>query len=232
MLTIRKGADRGITHLSWLDSRHTFSFGAYMDAQHHHFRSLRVINDDRVGPGGGFDTHGHRDMEILTYVLSGQLEHRDSMGNGEIIHPGEWQMMHAGTGILHSEYNPSPVEPVHLLQIWLFPDRKGHKPGYQQQSFDRAETESRWRLVASPDGAEGSLTIHQDARLSLANLAPGQSARYELTSGRGAFLHVATGAVVANGHRLAAGDGAAVENEAVIEVTGEENGEVLLFDLA
>ncbi|HJZ59735.1 MAG TPA: pirin family protein [Gemmataceae bacterium] len=232
MFTVRKGNDRGVTRLSWLDSRHTFSFGGYLDPKHHQFRALRVINDDRVAPGGGFDTHGHRDMEILTYVLSGRLEHRDSMGNGEVIRPGEWQAMTAGTGILHSEFNPSDAEPVHFLQIWVFPDRKGHTPGYRQRQFTDAEKAGKWRLVASPDGADGSLSIHQDARLSLAKLDAGQSARYELKPGRGAFLHVATGAVTVNGQKLVGGDAIAVEDEPVIEVTGEQPGEVLLFDLA
>jgi redox-sensitive bicupin YhaK (pirin superfamily) len=231
MFTVRKGADRGTTRLSWLDSRHTFSFGDYYDPRHTHFRTLRVINDDRVAPGGGFGTHPHRDMEILTYVLSGELEHRDSMGHGEVIRPGEWQAMHAGTGILHSEFNPSAAEPVHLLQIWVFPDRKGHTPGYQQRRFADEEKGGKWRLAASPDGEDGSLVVHQDARLYLAKLEPGQAVRHELKPGRGAFLHVATGAVTVGGQKLAAGDAVAVEGEPVVEVTGEQAGEVLLFEL-
>lgn len=231
MLTIRYGTDRGATRIDWLDSRHTFSFGDYFDPDHHNFRTLRVINDDRVAPGGGFGTHPHRDMEILTYVLSGQLEHRDSMGNGEVIHPGEWQAMHAGTGIAHSEFNPSDSEEVHLLQIWLFPDRRGHEPGYQQKKFPDSEKAGKWRLVASPDGADGSLVIHQDTRLYLAKLEPGQTVTHALEPGRGAYLHVATGAAVVSGQTLTAGDGVAVEDESPIEVTGEQTGEVLLFDL-
>jgi redox-sensitive bicupin YhaK (pirin superfamily) len=232
MFTIRKGADRGTTRIDWLDSKHTFSFGGYQDPKHHQYRALRVINDDRVAPGGGFDTHGHRDMEILTYVLAGQLEHRDSMGNGEVIRPGEWQAMHAGTGILHSEFNPSATDPVHLLQIWVFPDRRGHTPGYQQRQFADAETRGKWRLVASPDGADGSLVVHQDVRLYQTKLDPGGTVRHDLAPGRGAFLHVATGAVAVNGRKLAAGDAVAVEGEPTIEVTGEQPAEVLLFDLA
>lgn len=232
MITIRSAADRGVTRLPWLDSRHTFSFGAYMDAEHHQFRALRVINDDWVAPGGGFDTHGHRDMEILTYVLSGHLEHRDSMGNGEVIRPGEWQAMTAGRGIQHSEFNPSLVEPVHLLQIWILPDRKGHTPGYQQRLFAANETAEEWRLVASLDGADGSLVIHQDARLYLAKPGTGQRVRHKLAAGRGAFLHIANGSVTVNGHALTAGDGIAVEDEPVIEVVGDTGGDVLLFDLA
>jgi redox-sensitive bicupin YhaK (pirin superfamily) len=232
MLTVRKGSERGVTRIGWLDSRHTFSFGDYQDPRHTQYRTLRVINDDRVAPGGGFGTHPHRDMEILTCVLSGQLEHRDSMGNGEVIHPGEWQAMHAGTGITHSEFNPSDKEPVHLLQIWVFPDRRGHTPGYQQRQFSDAEKAGRLRLVASPDGADGSLVIHQDARVYQAKLDPGQAVRHELKPGRGAFVHVATGAAAVNGKQLAAGDAVAVEGEPAVEVTGELPGEVLLFDLA
>jgi len=232
MFTIRKGTDRGTTRLDWLDSRHTFSFGDYVDPKHHHFHALRVINDDRVAPAGGFGTHPHRDMEILTYVLAGQLEHRDSMGNGEIIHAGEWQAMHAGTGILHSEFNPSDFDPVHLLQIWVLPDRKGYTPGYQQKRFPEAETSGRWRLIGSPEGTDGSLVVHQDVRIYLTKLAPSKSVKHELNPGRGAFLHVATGAVQVNGQRLAGGDGAAIENDGSIELKAETSGEVLLFDLA
>lgn len=232
MLAIRKGTDRGVTRFGdWLDSRHTFSFGDYQDPRHHQFRTLRVINDDRVAPGGGFPTHPHRDMEILTCVLSGELEHRDSMGNGEVIRAGEWQAMTAGTGVAHSEFNPSASEPVHLLQIWLFPDRRGHAPGYRQRAFADAEKAGRWRLVASPGGEDESLPIHQDARVYQTKLAPGQTVGHELAAGRAAYVHVATGAATVNGERLAAGDGAAVENEPRVVVTGDEPGEVLLFDL-
>lgn len=232
MFAIRKGSERGVTRIAWLDSRHTFSFGDYYDPRHHQFRALRVINDDRIAPGGGFGTHPHRDMEILTYVLAGQLEHRDSMGNGEVIRPGEWQAMHAGTGIQHSEFNPSDTEAVHLLQIWIMPDRKGHTPGYQQRKFGDTEKAGKWRLAASPDGAEESLVIHQDARVYQTQLTPGQVVRHQLQPGRGAYLQVATGAVTMNGLKLAAGDGVAVEDESMIEVVGEQPGELLLFDLA
>ena len=233
MLTIRKGDERGTTNFGgWLDSRHTFSFGEYYDPRHEHFRTLRVINDDRVAPSGGFPTHPHRDMEILTCVLSGELEHRDSMGNGEVIHAGEWQAMTAGTGITHSEFNPSKTEPVHLLQIWIYPDRRGHTPGYQQRIFTDAEKAGSLKLIASPDGADGSLVIHQDARVYQAKLAPGQTVTHKLAPGRAAFVHVATGAVSVNSEKLAAGDAAAVEGESTVTIRNKEPGEVLVFDLA
>jgi redox-sensitive bicupin YhaK (pirin superfamily) len=231
MFTVRKGADRGTTHIGWLDSKHTFSFGDYFDPKHHQFRTLRVINDDRIAAGGGFPTHPHRDMEILTCVLSGQLEHRDSMGNGDIIHAGEWQVMTAGTGLTHSEFNPSATEPVHLLQIWIFPEKKGLKPSYGQRLFTEAEKAGKWRLVASPTAEDGSLPIHQDARVYQTKLLAGQSVSHDLKPGRAAFLHVATGAVTVNDLKLRAGDGVAIENETVIRLTGDEPGEVLLFDL-
>ncbi|QDU19552.1 pirin family protein [Urbifossiella limnaea] len=227
MTALRRGADRGVTRVGWLDARHSFSFGDYFDPARHHYRALRVLNEDRVAPGGGFDTHGHRDMEILTTVLAGQLQHRDSMGNGEVIRPGEWQGMTAGTGILHSEFNPSADEPTHLLQIWLTPDRKGHTPAYRQKPF--AGAAGAWQLVASPDGAEGSLPIHADARLYQARLT-GEQVRHELVAGRGAYVHLATGTATVNGQALAAGDAVTVEGEAAVEVTGD--GTVLLFDLA
>ncbi len=230
MLTIRKGTDRGTTRFgNWLDSKHTFSFGDYTDPKFHNFRALRVINDDRVAPGGGFPTHPHRDMEILTCVLSGQLEHRDSMGNGEVIRAGEWQAMTAGTGITHSEFNPSNADPVHLLQIWLFPDKRGHAPGYQQKLFTDADKRGKWALVASPTGEAGALVIRQDARVYQTALA-GEELRHELTAGRAAFVHVATGRAPVNGTALVAGDAVAVEDEKEVVVSGE--GEVLLFDLA
>jgi redox-sensitive bicupin YhaK (pirin superfamily) len=232
MFTVRKGADRGVTKIGWLDSKHTFSFGDYHDPAHHNFRTLRVINDDRIAAGGGFGTHPHRDMEILTCVLSGRLEHADSMGNGEVIHAGEWQAMTAGRGIQHSEFNPSATEPTHLLQIWIFPDAKGLTPGYQQRVFTDAEKAGLFRLVASPDGEGGSLVIHADARVYQSKLDRGAAVRHELAKGRGAFLHVATGAVTVNGTRLDAGDAVAVEDEAAFDVVGVEPGEVLLFDLA
>lgn len=229
MIRVRKAGGRGVTRAAWLDSRHTFSFGDYYDPEHHNFRSLRVLNDDRVAPGGGFPMHPHRDMEILTYVLAGQLEHRDSMGNGEIIHAGEWQAMHAGTGILHSEFNPSETEPVHLLQIWIMPDRRGHTPGYQQRRF--GDEPGALTLVASPGGAGGSLDIHQDARVYRVKLEAGQAVRHALETGRGAFVHVATGSAQLDGQRLDAGDGAAIENEPAVELTGLDAADILLFDL-
>jgi redox-sensitive bicupin YhaK (pirin superfamily) len=230
VLTIRKGSDRGVTKFGgWLDSRHTFSFGDYQDPKHHQFRALRVINDDRVAPGGGFPTHPHRDMEILTCVLSGQLEHRDSMGNGEVIHAGEWQAMTAGTGVSHSEFNPSKTETVHLLQIWLYPDRRGHAPGYQQKLFTAADKRGKWALVATSSGEGGSLVIHQDARVYQAELR-GEEVRHELAPGRAAFVHVATGSATVNGEALSAGDAVAVEDEREVTVSGDA--EVLLFDLA
>lgn len=231
MLTIRKSSDRGATKYGgWLDSRHTFSFGEYQDREHHQFRALRVINDDRIAAGGGFPTHPHRDMEILTCVLSGALEHADSMGNGEVINAGEWQAMTAGTGIAHSEFNPSDENPVHLLQIWLLPDRRGHLPGYHQKLFTDAEKSGKWRLVASPDGADASLVIHQDARVYQTKLATGDTVRHELKGGRAAFVHVATGSATVNGTPLVAGDAVAVEDEKEVVASGA--GDVLLFDLA
>jgi redox-sensitive bicupin YhaK (pirin superfamily) len=232
MLTIRRAADRGVTRTDWLDSRHTFSFGDYFDPAHHHYRALRVINDDRVAPGAGFGTHPHRDMEILTCVLSGELAHRDSMGHGEVIRPGEWQKMTAGTGIRHSEFNPSATDPVHLLQIWIVPDTKGLTPGYEQKAFPADQKRGRWRVVASPDGRDGSIRVNQDVVLSATVLQPGEAVGYDLAPGRGAWLHVATGAVTVNGQPLSAGDAAAIEGEPRVEVVGTEDGEVLLFDLA
>lgn len=230
MLTIRKGTDRGTTRYGgWLDSKHTFSFGDYQDPKHHQFRALRVINDDKIAPGGGFPTHPHRDMEILTCVLSGALEHSDSMGNGEVIRAGEWQAMTAGTGIAHSEFNPSDEVPVHLLQIWLFPDKRGHKPGYQQKVFTDADKSGKWALTASPDGASGSLVIHQDVRVYQTKLA-GETVRHELAAGRAAFVHVATGTATVNGAKLVGGDAVAVEGEREVVATGD--GEVILFDPA
>jgi redox-sensitive bicupin YhaK (pirin superfamily) len=232
MITIRRGIDRGVTQLSWLDSRHTFSFGDYYDPKNRQFHALRVINDDRVAPGGGFPTHPHRDMEILTWVLSGELEHRDSMGNGEVIRAGEWQAMTAGTGIQHSEFNPSNTQSVHLLQIWLVPDRKGHKPVYQQKSFWDDKKIGRWQLVASSDGAEDSLIIHQDVRVYIAKLGVEQTIRHDLTHGRAAFLHVASGKATVNGEMLNAGDAITLENETAIIARSEQLTDLLVFDLA
>jgi len=232
MMQIRKSADRGHFDHGWLDTQHTFSFADYYDPQHVKFRALRVINEDVVQPGAGFPTHGHRDMEIVTLVLAGALEHRDSLGNGSLIRPGDVQRMTAGTGVLHSEFNPSATEPVHLYQIWLLPERKGLTPGYEQRSLPREGRGGRWQLAASRDGRDGSLTIHQDAALSLAALDDGQEVSYPLKPGRHAWLQVLRGEVVVNGTALAAGDGAAIEAVGSVQVRGRGPAEVLLFDLA
>jgi redox-sensitive bicupin YhaK (pirin superfamily) len=232
MVTVRRAGERGHFDHGWLDTYHTFSFADYYDPAHMGFRSLRVINDDRVAPGQGFGTHGHRDMEIVTYVLEGALEHKDSLGHREVLRPGELQHITAGTGILHSEYNPSRTEPVHLYQIWLLPERKGLTPTYEQRAFPEAERRGRWRVVASPDGRDGSLTIRQDASLHLATLAAGGSLEYALRPGRHAWLQVLRGSVTANGPELAAGDAAAVSAEPALSVRAAGAAEVMLFDLA
>lgn len=231
MITARAAQDRGRTLLDWLDSRHTFSFGDYYDPEQMGFLSLRVINDDRVAPGAGFGTHGHRDMEILTYVLDGALEHRDSLGTGSVIRRGDLQRMSAGTGIRHSEFNPSRSEPLRFLQIWLLPERTGLRPGYEQRHFPEAEKRGPLRLVAARDGREGAVTIHQDADLYATLLDAGQAVAHRLRDGRGAWVQVAAGGVTFNGHRLTVGDGAAVSGEPVLEFVGTEPAEVLLFDL-
>jgi quercetin 2,3-dioxygenase len=232
MIQVRKAAERGHFDHGWLDTYHTFSFGDYYDPGHLGFRSLRVINDDRVQPGQGFGMHGHRDMEIVTYVLAGALEHKDSMGNGSIIRAGELQRMTAGTGVRHSEFNPSDTEAVHLYQIWLLPERKGLKPSYEQVAVGEEDKHGRFRLVASPDGYDGSLTIHQDARLYLASLLPGQALAHAIERGRAAWLQVLRGNVNVLGNDLAAGDGVAVTDENAISIQAAVQSEVLLFDLA
>lgn len=232
MITIRKAQDRGHANHGWLDTWHTFSFATYQDRNHIRFRSLRVMNEDRVAPGKGFGTHPHNDMEIVTYVLSGALEHKDSMGNGEVLRPGEFQRMTAGTGITHSEFNPSLTEPVHLYQIWLYPEQSGLTPSYEQKAFPPSERDNRLRLVASRDAAEGSLTIHTDARVYLANLQTGHSVRHELAEGRHAWLQVLRGQVTLNGSELATGDGAAVSEEQALTIESPQDAEILLFDLA
>lgn len=232
MIQIRKAAERGHFNHGWLDTYHTFSFGDYYDPAHMGFRSLRVINDDRVQPGQGFGMHGHRDMEIVTYVLDGALEHKDSMGNGSIIKSGELQRMTAGTGVRHSEFNPSDKEAVHLYQIWLLPERKGLKPSYEELALDEAQKHGRFRLVASPDGADGSMTIHQNARLYLASLSPGEDVAHEIEPGRAAWLQVLRGSMNVLGHDLAAGDGVAVTEVSAVSVQAAVPSEVLLFDLA
>jgi hypothetical protein len=232
MISIRRAEDRGRTRLPWLDSRHTFSFGDYQDPAHMGFRSLRVINDDRVAPGQGFATHSHRDMEIVTWVLDGALEHRDSLGNGSVIHPGDLQRMSAGTGITHSEFNPSSTDPVHFLQIWLLPARLGLHPGYEQRAFAPAPRQGRLQLVAAPDGREGAVTVHQDVDVLAGILAPGDEVEHVLRPGRQAWVHVATGGIRANDRELRAGDGAAVSGEATLRIAGIAEAEVLVFDLA
>lgn len=231
MITLRPGGERGRTVLDWLDSRHTFSFGEYHDPRQMGFRTLRVLNDDRVAPGGGFATHGHRDMEILSYALSGTLEHKDDLGNGSLIRPGEIQFMRAGTGVLHSEYNPSQAEPAHFLQIWILPAERGLPPTYAQHAFDREAARVGFVLLAAGDGRQGSIRLHQDVAVYVTIPAPGTTCTLPLATGRHAWVHVARGAAVLNGHALAEGDGAALSAEPQLVVTGEPDAEVLVFDL-
>ncbi len=234
MLTVRKSEERGRTETDWLESRHSFSFDRYSDPAWMGFSVLRVINDDRIAAGAGFPTHPHRDMEIFTWVLSGALAHRDSLGHGSILRPGEAQRMTAGRGIAHSEFNPSPSEPLHLLQIWLLPERRGLDPGYEQKAFPEEERRGRLRLLVSPDGTEGSIRIHQDARISAGLFGPGEAWEEPLGPGRQAWLQVARGSVRANGRRLEEGDGAALSEErrvAIEGIEGPELAELLLFDL-
>lgn len=232
MIQVRSAETRGRTDWGWLDSRHTFSFGEYRDPVHMGFRTLRVINDDRVKPGGAFGPHGHRDMEILSYVLEGALEHRDSSGGGGVIRPGEIQLMRAGTGITHSEANHSGAEPVHFLQVWIVPDTGGLTPGYGQQAFDREKADRAFVLLASRDGRDGSLRIHQDVDLWVTFLAAGERRELQLSPSRHAWIHVARGSVSANGTRLGEGDGGAVSGEDRLALIGRERAEVLVFDLA
>jgi quercetin 2,3-dioxygenase len=233
MITIRPAAERGSANHGWLDTRHTFSFADYYDPEQMGFRTLRVINEDRVSPESGFGAHSHRDMEIVSYVLEGELGHKDSMGTGSVIRPGEVQRMSAGSGVTHSEWNHSKSEPVHFLQIWIVPDRRGIEPGYEQKSFGD-ETKNQLRLVASRDGRNGSVTIHQDAELYVARLDPGKDVSYELRPGRHSWVQVARGAVELNGKPLAAGDGAAISDEKrlALRAKAPEGAEVLVFDLA
>jgi redox-sensitive bicupin YhaK (pirin superfamily) len=232
MIHVRKAAERGHADLGWLNTYYTFSFADYYDARHMGFRTLRVMNEDRVQPGQGFGMHGHRDMEIVTYVLSGSLQHKDSMGNGSVIQAGELQRMTAGTGVRHSEFNDSPAEAVHLYQIWLLPERNGLKPEYEQRRFSEADKQGRFCLVASPEGEDGSLKIHQDARIYLANLEAGTVLSHSMQPGRYAWLQILRGKVALNGHTLSAGDGVAVSEERGLEVAGREDSELMLFDLA
>jgi redox-sensitive bicupin YhaK (pirin superfamily) len=232
MIAIRKSKDRGHADHGWLNTRFSFSFADYYDPKHEQFRTLRVMNDDRVAGGGGFPNHPHRDMEIVTYVLEGALEHRDSMGNGSVIRPGDVQYMSAGTGVTHSEFNASKKDPVHLYQIWMFPDKQGYKPAYDQKNFSEVEKRGRLRLLASPDGRDGSVKIRQDNQLYATILGANESVRHELQPDRYAYVQVARGGVKLNGEQLEEGDGAAISAEKSLELVGVKNAEVLLFDLA
>ncbi|MGO8968607.1 MAG: pirin family protein [Myxococcaceae bacterium] len=232
MMNIRRAEDRGHAQHGWLDSQHTFSFADYYSPAHMGFRALRVLNEDRVQPGEGFPTHPHRDMEILSYVLEGGLAHKDSLGTGSTILPGDVQRMSAGTGVTHSEFNASSVEPVHFLQIWLLPERSGLKPGYEQKHFDASARQGRLKLVASQAGDNDSLTIHQDVRVYSGLLDAGQKAELALAKGRHAWVQVARGTLKVNAQTLRAGDGAALSEESRLVLEGAPQGEVLVFDLA
>ena len=232
MIRVRKAQERGHANLGWLKTYHTFSFATYQDPKHVHFRALRVMNEDFVAPGQGFGTHPHDNMEIVTYVLEGALEHRDSMGNGEVLRPGEFQRMSAGTGITHSEFNPSSTEPVHLYQIWLFPKEQNIAPSYEQKRFAEEGRKNSWQLVASPDAADGSLRIHQDAQIFLAHLDAGQDLSRRFADGRYGWLQVLRGGVAVNGTQLEAGDGVAISSEPSISLQSMTGAEVMLFDLA
>jgi len=232
MIKLRRAAERGVANFGWLDSRHTFSFGEYYDPKHMGFGPLRVINEDRVRPGAGFGTHGHQDMEIISYVLEGALEHKDSIGTGSVIRPGDVQIMSAGTGIRHSEFNHSVTEPVHFLQIWIVPNREGVAPRYDQRTFPDADKRNRLRLVGSSDGRDGSIVIYQDVELFATLLDGGEHVTHGWRPGRKGWLQVARGTVVMNGHELDTGDGAALEREPALTVTAKVAGtEILVFDL-
>ncbi len=231
MITLRPSRDRGHANHGWLDSYHTFSFANYYDPNHMGFRALRVINEDQVQPGRGFGTHSHRDMEIITYVLEGAVEHKDSLGNGAVITPGEVQRMSAGTGIMHSEFNPSQTQPVHFLQIWIVPDRQGLQPSYEQRAFGE-ERQGKLRLIAAKDGRDGAVTIHQDADLYSAVLQPGEQVSHQLQPNRYGWLQVARGAASLNGYDLKAGDGVAVSDAELLTISTDTEAEILLFDLA
>jgi quercetin 2,3-dioxygenase len=232
MITIRKSNDRGHADHGWLNTRFTFSFADYYDPKHEQFRTLRVMNDDRVAGGAGFPTHPHRDMEIVTYVLEGALAHKDSMGNGSVIKPGDVQYMSAGTGVAHSEFNASDSETVHLYQIWMFPDKKNYTPAYDQKHFSADDKRGKLRLVVSPDGRDGSVKIRQDNELYATVLGAGETVKHDLKSARYAYVQVAKGSVTLNGETLETGDGAAISAEKSLQLTGVNDAEVLLFDLA
>ncbi len=229
---VRRAGERGRTNWGWLDSKHTFSFGDYFDESHMGFGALRVINDDRVAAGGGFGTHGHRDMEILSYVLEGAMEHKDNMGTGSVIHPGEIQLMRAGSGVTHSEFNQSKTEPLHFLQIWIVPDSRGLKPAYAQRVVDQVAAKDSFALLASRDGRDGSIQIHQDVNLWLALIAPEQTRTLALRPGRRAWIQIARGSAIVNGVELKEGDAAGITHEEALHLTGKKPAEVLVFDLA
>ena len=231
MITIRKSEDRGHFDFGWRDTYHTFSFDQYFDPAHSHFHSLRVINEDRVASGKGFPTHSHRDMEIITYILSGSLEHRDSMGNGSVIRPGDVQRMTAGTGVSHSEFNPSKSEPVHLLQIWILPNAQDLTPGYEEKNFPETERAGKLRLIASNDASDGSVELRQDARVYTSILEAGQSVEHALADNRYAWLQIARGTVKLNELEMKQGDGAAISRE-TLNIIAHDRAELLLFDLA
>jgi quercetin 2,3-dioxygenase len=231
-MVLRRSKERGHASHGWLDSFHTFSFADYYDPRFMGFRALRVINEDRVSPGQGFGTHAHRDMEIISYVLEGQLEHKDSLGTGAVVRPGEVQRMSAGTGVRHSEFNPSASEPLHFLQIWIEPATRGTPPSYEQKAFAESERRGKLRLVAARDGRDGAVSVHQDVRLLAGLFEGGERARYELAPGRHAWVHVARGSLDLNGTHLHAGDAAATGDAGALELSGGDAAEVLLFDLA
>jgi len=232
MITLRRSNERGGGDYGWLNTKHTFSFSDYWDPRWMGFRSLRVINEDYVAPASGFPTHPHNDMEIITYILEGRLEHKDSLGTGSVILPGDGQRMTAGRGIRHSEYNPSKSEQVHLYQIWILPERKGLEPGYEQKSFPTEQKQGRLRLIASPDANDGSVKINQDARLFVTLLKPGEEVAHTFAKGRHGWLQVAQGGIELNGQTLEPGDGAAISDEQKLTIKGTKDSEVLLFDLA
>ena len=232
MVKVRRSEERGHADHGWLNTRFSFSFADYYDPQHEHFRTLRVMNDDRIAGGGGFPTHPHRDMEIVTYVLEGALAHKDSLGNGSVIRPGDVQYMSAGTGVAHSEFNASDQETVHLYQIWMFPDKHNYRPAYDKKHFSTADKRGKLRLLVSPDGREGSVKIRQDNELYATVLAPGETVKHTLKADRHAYVQVARGSVELNGKTLETGDGAAISAEKAVELTGVKDAEVLLFDLA
>jgi quercetin 2,3-dioxygenase len=231
MISFRDREARGRTRTGWLDSKHSFSFGDYRDPAQLGFRALRVINEDRVIPGAGFPRHGHRDMDIISYVLEGSLQHKDSIGNGTVIKPGEIQRMSAGTDIEHSEFNPSQTEPVHFLQIWIIPEKRGIAPSHEQKPVPLAERRGKLRLVAAPDAPDGAVTLHQDARVYVANLAAGERVAHDIAPGRGVWIQVARGIIGLNGTEMREGDGAALEDEKSAAIDAETDSEILLFDL-